>query len=321
MTTGYATSRLANDAQLLSHHTELVLEGPAAGTRVCTVQPAGGLHLRVLLDRGMDIGSAWFLGQPIAWLSPSGERTRGYSDALEGWHRGWAGGLLTTCGLRHIGPPADTGGRHGRFSDSPVESFVVTPLPEESGLELRGRVRETDGLDRGLVLERSIRVLAGTGHLEVVDTVTNQTPRPVVAPLLYHLNLGYPFLDAESRTRLVGLASQDGFTASMGPPADVPDEVVLHLVDASTARPRAEVSSPGLGLTIAVEWDAGQLPLAYTWRRRAPGCYVHAIEPGLARLEQDPRRPWPVLEPGESRTTGFAVRVLNHTSTEERRLQ
>jgi hypothetical protein len=300
---------LANDGQLLSWHVESVLEGTGAGTRVCQVQPAGGLHLRVLLDRGMDVGAAWFAGQPIAWLSPSGERPRGYADAGEGWHRGWAGGLLTTCGLRHIGPPASTGGRHGRFSDCPVEAFTVQPFEDGQGLEFRGRVRETDGLDRGLVLERSLRVFAGRGAIEVEDQVRNETSSTVPAPILYHLNFGYPFLGPESRTLPGNLTTGGGFTELMGPPAAVPDEVAAHAGAGASGTASLAVSGPGLGLQARVEWDLAELPRAYTWRRRAPGCYVHAVEPTNACLEQDDARPWPTLEPGAARTTGFTLLV------------
>jgi len=308
-----ADARLANDRQLLAHHTELVLDGPGAGTRVCSVQPDGGLHLRVLLDRGMDIGAAWFAGRPLAWLSPSGERTRGYADASEGWHRGWAGGLLTTCGLRHIGPPAVTGGRHGNYSECPVEDFGVAPMPGGVGLELRGTVRDTDGLDRGLLLERTIRVHARMGLLEVSDVVTNEGPRPVAAPLLYHLNLGHPFLGDTSRTRLTNLAEGHGFTPEMGAPADVPDVVVRHR-PLGAGEASAEVDSD-TGLTVRVSWDTGRLPLAYTWRRRTPGCYVHAIEPATAHLSADAHA-WPVLDPGQQRATG--VRVTVHADNEQR---
>lgn len=307
--TGYRTdARLANDAQLLAHRTELALDGTAAGTRVCSVQPAGGLHLRVLLDRGMDIGAAWYAGQPIAWVSPSGERPRGYGDEREGWHRGWAGGLLTTCGLLHIGPPAVTGGRHGSYSELPTEGFTVKPVADNTALELRGHLCDTDGLDRGLVLERVIRVHAGSGVVEVIDITTNQRPEAVRAPILYHVNLGYPFLTENSRTTVDNLTSGAGFTPEMGPPANVVDEVSLHRrTDQGEAVVRV---SSELGFDLQVSWDSAQLPMAYTWRRRVPGCYVHAIEPTTAYLEQSDDDPWPLLEPGEARETGVRLAAV-----------
>lgn len=312
---GYRSdARLANDGQLLAHWTELALDGTAAGTRVCSVQPAGGLHLRVLLDRGMDIGAAWYAGQPIAWLSPSGERPRGYADAHEGWHRGWSGGLLTTCGLRHIGPPAVTGGRHGGYSELPTEEFTVQTIADNTALELRGRLRETGGLDRGLVLQRVIRVHAGSGIIEVLDTTTNQGPEAVRAPILYHVNLGYPFLTESSQTAVTNLTSGTGFTDRMGAPANVDDEVSLHQrKDQGQAVVRV---SSELGFDLQASWDCAQLPMAYTWRRRVPGCYVHAIEPTNAHLEQSNDYPWPLLEPGEARETGIRLAAVPHRSME-----
>jgi hypothetical protein len=43
----------------------------ASGDRVLILRVAGGLSLDVLLDRGLDIGAAWWNGIPLAWRSPN----------------------------------------------------------------------------------------------------------------------------------------------------------------------------------------------------------------------------------------------------------
>jgi hypothetical protein len=305
--------RLAHDQHLLPATSHLALDGSGAGTRVLLAQPAGGLHARILLDRGLDIGAAWYAGQPVSWTSPSGDRRSGYADGTENWHRGWTGGLVTTCGLMHIGPPSGRHGRHGRYSDCPPEEVRVER--ENRILRVTGTIRDTDGLDRGLVLKRTIELAAGSGTLRLHDLVVNETMHAVAAPILYHLNFGYPFLVDASVTRLVGLAAGHGFTATMGAPADVPDEVAMHRVDPGTgAGAQITLSAPEIGLEVAVGWDGRELDRAHTWRRRTPGCYVHAIEPGNAALIDDGSDPWPVLEPGDQRSTGFDLTVGHMTS-------
>jgi len=304
-------ARLANGQHLQGASTSTMIDGSAAGTRVLTVHSAGGLHARVLLDRGLDVGATWYAGQPVSWTSPSGERRPGHAGSGEEWHRGWAGGLLTTCGLRHIGPPRGGRGRHGSFSDQPAEDVTVARGRDDDRrvLEVCGSVRDTDGLDRGLVLRRSLRWFLGEGRLQVRDEVVNETGRPLSAPILYHLNFGHPFLVAESVTSLRGLRRGDGFTARMGDPATAPDEVVEHRAEVATGRAGVTITAPGLGQRLVVDWLVSELGRAHTWRRREPGCYVHAVEPANAALTADGHDPWPVLAPGERRTTGFNLTV------------
>ena len=304
-------ARLANDRHLLGASTSTMIDGSAAGTRVLTVHSAGGLHARVLLDRGLVVGATWYAGQPASWTSPAGERRPGHAGSGEGWHRGWAGGLLTTCGLRHLGPPHGGQGRHGSFSDQPAEEVSVVRGLDDGRhvLEVRGSVRDTDGLDRGLVLRRSLRWFLGEGRLQVRDEVVNETSRPLAAPILYHLNFGYPFLVADSVTSLRGLCRGDGFTERMGDPAPVPDEVVEHCVEVPTGRAGVTLTAPGLRQQVDVDWLTSELGRLHTWRRREPGCYVHAVEPTNAALTATEGDPWPTLAPGEPRATGFDLTV------------
>lgn len=129
----------------------VVADGPAAGTGVLLVQPTGGLHSRVFLDRGMDLGRTWFAGYPVSWTSAIGEQCPGHADRDEGWHRGWAGGLMTTCGLRHIGMPRDGHGRHRTCSDSAATDVAVR-RHRHGGSPVVDVARDGEALGRTLVL-------------------------------------------------------------------------------------------------------------------------------------------------------------------------
>lgn len=302
----------ANDGQLAFTSLEAVADGSAAGMRVLSVQPSDGLHARVLLDRGMDIGAAWFRGSPVSWMSAAGERPGG-TDTGDAWNRVWAGGLVTTCGLRNVGPPDEGFGHHGHLTDSSAELVSVTRGLSE--IVVTGLTREPAGFGRGLVMHRTLRWTIGSASLEMTDIVRNEGSEPEQAPILYHVNLGYPFLAADTVTqggfrtsRGVFPGAEGGFDAHMGAPRAAPSEVFEHdLVDGGGIR----VLSPSTGTALDIDWTRETLPRFYTWRWRRPGVYVQALEPancgqhGRARDRAEGRAP--TLEPGEERTTGLTL--------------
>ncbi|MGN6126211.1 MAG: DUF4432 family protein [Humibacter sp.] len=311
----------ASDAQLAHFSVQSVEDGPARGTRVVTVAPAGGLHARVLVDRGLDLGAAWFAGLPVAWASGVGERRPGHGDAGEGWHDGWAGGLVTTCGLRNVGVPSEGHGRHGRYSDQPADEVVVRRELDDDGggrVVVEGVIREPVELGRGLVLRRRMTFPLWSGAVEVDDTTVNETVARVQAPLLYHVNVGAPFLDERSVPMTTSGASVRFGPAAgvwpMGRPLQAPDEVhALAVEPDETGWAVCAIDSSRLGLRMSVSWDAAAQSNLFVWQRRTPGTYVTAIEPanctvsGSAADREAGVAPW--LEPGEARRTRVRISV------------
>ena len=66
--------KLANPDQLATAVASVVAEGAAPGARAVDVRVWDGIDLRLLPDRGLDVGAAWFGGTPLAWISPTGEQ-------------------------------------------------------------------------------------------------------------------------------------------------------------------------------------------------------------------------------------------------------
>ena len=66
--------RLANLDQVATAVASVVADGAAAGARAVDVRVWGGIDLRLLPDRGLDVGGAWFRGTPLAWISQAGEQ-------------------------------------------------------------------------------------------------------------------------------------------------------------------------------------------------------------------------------------------------------
>jgi hypothetical protein len=168
---------------------------------VVTLQASGGIHARVQLDRGMDLGETWYAGIPVGWRSPVGETAPGRVDVGLGWLDGWQGGLLTTCGLRNVGSPSEGHGQHGSFTDLAARDVSVVRrwLPDgHAAVDVTATLDDASSLGSHLRVVRTITVRSGSGEVTVTDRTTNCGAATEQAPFLYHVNFGHPFLGPDS---------------------------------------------------------------------------------------------------------------------------
>lgn len=273
----------------------LASDRPAIDVRVL-----GGPELRIHPRRGLDIGAAWFRSTPLAWIGPAGE---GGSDRGD-WRASWGGGLVTTCGLDNVGAPSEGIGLHGTYTFQPATDVEI----ERSAFEvvIRGNVRDP----RGLHVRREIRTTPGT--VELVDRTVNREDRALEAPVLYHVNLGWPLWDAAAlvesdaasvRARDTEAEPHDPRSAPPAP-ADQPERVWEHV-----GAKRASVVNAALGLGVVLEFD---LPRLWQWIDPSPGVYALALEPAncsvLGRAHDRVEGRLPFLAPGEERSTRIVVR-------------
>jgi hypothetical protein len=295
---GPLRERVGDLAQVASVRPVRLSDGPEDGTRALDVRVAGGLHVLVLTDRGMDLGPAWYLGQPLAWTSPTGAAHPSFTQDHT-WLRAFHGGLLVTAGLQNVGPDCvDQGerhGLHGRASSTPARSVrwdVLTDGPAPV-VEVSGVVRETSVFGADLQLTRTLRFAVGEPTVEIHDVVENRGFDDAALMLLYHFNLGWPVVDEGARLiapphRAVargdlarpGVGDHD----QMGPPrAGAVPEVFEHVL---TGPPEAAVVgfvnegfAPTGGLGLTVTYRPAQLPRLWHWRMQGKGLYLNGIEP------------------------------------------
>lgn len=290
-------ARLGDPSQIASAREIRLVDGNEDGVRAVDVRVQGGVHALVLTDRGMDIGAAWFAGQPLAWQSTTGVvHPAYYRDDI--WLRSFHGGLLTTCGLQNVGPDnVDAGvayGQHGRISNIPARNVRTRVILDPLAVEVEGELRETDVYGADLVLRRRLRFPAGSGRVEIADEVENQGFEPTVLMLLYHVNLGYPVVADTSR--LVSpagtVAPLDDASAPYLPEHDtfgrprpgLPAAVFEHrLADPGARSATIGIVNPdgadGDGLGVAVTFDPTELPRLWRWRMQSPGMYLTGLEP------------------------------------------
>ncbi len=191
---------------------ETLRGGLSDGVDVITIDN-GALSFSVLPTRGMGIWKAEFRGITVGWNSPVERPVNPAFVPVDvpnglGWLRGF-NELVVRCGLTSNGPPGiDPEGSplenplplHGRIANLPAHRVELIINDEGPGtITLVGTVDESNVFGSNLRLTSSISTAAGSADIVIRDVVTNRSSRPAESQLLYHINVGPPFLEAGSK--------------------------------------------------------------------------------------------------------------------------
>src|SRR4051812_39200259 len=155
----------------------------------------------------MDIADAFYNQHSLTWLSHGGiTAAESFSNRGLDWLQIFGGGLLTTCGLTHVGGPENDlygeRGLHDRISSIPAEiESIIQPDPIAGKLDMSitGKIRQTQALGPSLELRRTISGTLGEATIRIHDEVLNRGNMPAPHMLLYHCNFGWPLVDAGTR--------------------------------------------------------------------------------------------------------------------------
>ena len=296
----------------------IVTNGKAAGCRAIDLRVEGGIDLRLLPDRGLDAGAAWFAGVPLDWRSPVGETAAVAND----WMLSFGGGLMVTCGLRNVGVPSEGHGQHGDFTFQ--KAVVEAVEPSGDALIVQGRIAEVSSLGYHLEVERTWRTYAGQGLIQLEDVVTNRGRDTEPALQLYHVNIGAPLWSEGAELVLDARATHprdadaepyaDSWNLAPGIVPGANERVFEHEVaPGPDGWCSAVVRNPRLGLELEVRWDAATMPRMWQWVHPAPGIGVLGLEPancsvlGVAHDRAEGRLP--ELAAGEERRTRLEIRA------------
>ncbi|MFA6546967.1 MAG: DUF4432 family protein [Limisphaerales bacterium] len=327
------------------------LDSPGAGggcaTRVALFDTGAGLRFTVALDRGGDIVDAAFNEFPLAYLTPNGllPPSPAYHAGVE-WLRGWAGGLVTTCGPEYMGGPRMVDGvetsLHGRYSSQPAQVETLrNPDPHRgrNEMELGLVVRDSRVFGPVFEIRRTIRCTLGVPEIRIEDEVTNRGDTRVAHHWLYHCNLGWPLLDRGARFVYRGRAEhwvvppppgqdivQPLAAAAMNKLKRVPGPLPEHagsgerglLVDTGAERNgwcRIGIINDKLRLGLEISYPKKALPRLANWQHYGPRrSYASALEVFsgslLGKARDRHRLAEPFLEPGEGRKYQINIRPL-----------
>lgn len=177
----------------------------------------GLLSVSILPTRGMGLWRGRCGDIPLGWDSPVKRPVNPcFVNLPERNGLGWLGGfneLLCRCGLSANGPPGvdtivdDAGNRseasltlHGKIANTPAHRVEIRVDSVGEGLlAIHGEVDESSMFGPSLRLSTSYETVPGSNRLTIRDEVRNLSARSLELELLYHTNIGRPFLDTGAR--------------------------------------------------------------------------------------------------------------------------
>ncbi|MBB5282893.1 galactose mutarotase-like enzyme [Rhabdobacter roseus] len=336
--------KIGNSHQLGGIETAVLDNGAGRGTRIAWVNTGTGLRYKVVLDRAMDIADAFFNQHSLAWLSHLGiTPPQPFSDKGIDWLRTFGGGLLTTCGLTHVGGPESDQygerGLHGEIGNLPAEiESIVQPDPRAGKLDMSitGIIRQTKPFGPSLELRRTISSTLGQASIRIQDEVINRGNTPAPHMLLYHFNFGWPLVDEGTQLLWEGtwqprngpenatIFREGNNFRQCPPPLDdhlgSGEEVAIIDVAADAAgQSTCGLHNEKLGLAVALCFPKQQLPWLTNWQHWGRNEYVTGLEPGThppvgqARAREEGTLLF--LEPGQKSTYTLELEVLTQTES------
>lgn len=310
----------------------------------------GELSISLLPTRGMGLWRGEYRGIPLGWKSPVALPVHPSRINLEergglGWLAGF-NELLCRCGLAFNGPPGtdvviDAEGNrtespvtlHGRIANTSAH-FVEAGVSDDGPgtLSVRGFVDEASMFGPQLRLESMLATEAGSNRLTIVDEITNQAASPAELELLYHTNVGEPFLQADAKfvAAVREVAPRDRRAAegidgwqTYGPPQTGFAEQV-YLVE-----PAADENGETLVLLrnaagdrgLSMRWSVDRLPCFSLWKnlQAAADGYVTGLEPATNfpnfKTFERQRQRVVSLAPGEQYAT--KLEIAAHATKDE----
>ena len=325
-----------NMAQLGGTRHYTLDDGRGRGMRAIDVDTGpGGLRFTLLPDRGLDISLASYQGVNLSFITPTGETHPAFYDPKGiGWLRTFAGGLLTTCGLTWLGPPVNDAGEdlglHGRYSTLPAARLADNSgwHDDEYVIEIEAEMEEAVLFGNRLRLTRTIRTEIGSRVISLDDEVYNYGHAPSPLTVLYHCNLGWPLLSADSRLVISSNESHPrdaeaekgvGHEREFSKPIPgFAEQVFRHDMQAdNNGFAHTMLVNPSIkdGLALLIKSNTESLPYVSQWKMPGAGDYVLGIEPcnvpceDRVTLRENNRLP--MLEAGENRSFELEISVID----------
>jgi hypothetical protein len=309
----------------------------------------GALSFAVLPTRGMGLWRGDYRGNFLGWRPPvCGPVHPKFVPLGDRGGMGWLLGFdewLCRCGLEFNGPPGDDividkAGRairtpltlHGRIANLPAQSVEVrVNLDPPHELIVIGQVEEAGLFYPHLRLTATYTTVPGSNRLVVHDIVENRAGQPAEVQVLYHCNLGPPFLEAGSRVvapvremapsdarAAEGVDTYDTYAA---PTTGYTEQVYFYdLLADDTGRTLAMLYNAAADHGLVLRFNRNELPCFTIWKNTAAveDGYVTGLEPAtnypnFKSFERQQGRVR-VLPAGSRWECNFSLEVLDSSS-------
>lgn len=270
----------------------------------------GALSYSILPTRGMGLWRGEYRGNFLGWRAPVvGPVHPKFVNLNERSGLGWLTGFdewLCRCGLASNGPPGEDvittkDGKtnrtpltlHGRIANQPAH-FVEVRVNLDPPFELCviGTVEEAGLFWPHLSLTSTLTTVPGSNRIVVHDVVENRAATDAELQMLYHCNVGPPFLEAGSRfvapiremAPLTPRAAEsiDTHDTYAGPVAGFAEQVYCYdLLPDAAGRTLALLYNTAADRGLALRLNHQELPCFTLWRNTAAveDGYVTGLEP------------------------------------------
>lgn len=305
--------------------------GRSDGVRAVEICTGSGLEVTLLPDRAMDIYQVKYNGRNLNYLTKSGVVSPFHYDRSEtGWLRSFAGGFLTTCGMRNIGVPCkdeyEESVLHGTLGNIPAEHVNISRSLEGGVpmVEIVGTMNDSQLFGYCLTLTRTYRFEYGSNAFSFTDRVENVGCRRSPLMLLYHFNMGYPLLSTDSEIiiptkkvmpRTKHAADYADEYLKITPPGDDYEEMCYYhdLESAPDGTATVGVKNRAQDLSAFISFNPKELDHFVQWKMLGKGEYVTGLEPGNATIDGRPdameNGSLKFIDPGEEKTYTLKVSV------------
>ena len=338
--------KISNPIQLGGIELSTLDNGQGRGCRIAWFNTGSGLRFKVVLDRGMDIAEAFFNQHSLTWISflgvtvPNSGTTSGIN-----WLNSFGGGLLTTCGLTHTGPPEkdENGelGLHDRIGNIPASliSIIQPDLRNDCpGMSITGKVVQSSTvIGPHLELKRTISARLGQSGFKITDEITNLGNTPAPHMLLYHFNFGWPLVDEGTEIIWKGKWQSRGgeqndfiFNESNYPNlkkchAPIKEHLgsgesvgFVELEADDMGMCECGLNNKKLGLKVIMRFPQNQLPFLTNWQHYGKNEYVTGVEPGthtpIGRKAANENGTLIYIQPDETKIYEIEIEVSKNQS-------
>lgn len=335
-------NKISTASQLGGIETSVLDNGAGRGTRIAWINTGTGLRYKVVIDRAMDIADAFYNQYSLAWLSHVGITSpQPFSNHGMDWIHTFGGGLLTTCGLTHVGGPESDEygerGLHGGASNLPAEiESVIQPDPVRGKMEMSitGKIKQTKVFGPSLELRRTISGSLGEASIRIQDSVTNVGNTPAPHMLLYHFNFGWPLADEGSDILWKGswqaltpepkIFREGNAFRKCPPPMDqhngTGEEVaIINPDEYLQGKCVCALLNRKLSLAVALRFNKAELPWLTNWQHWGKGEYVVGLEPGthppIGQTKARKQNQLIFIAPGESKSYGVDLEIIDNENS------
>ena len=274
--------KISNRAQIASIQRYTISEGSEKGLDVIDCN-SGRLHFLINVSKACDIMQLYHDGENMSFVSKNGftKREIGFLNRFEG-------GMLYTCGLDSVG------GRegyelHGTLHNTPARITRAEVTDDEVVLE--ALIRNSALFGKNLVLKRKIFSAIGGDTLHVEDTLVNEGYTDEKYCLLYHVNVGYPMLDAGAKIvadvanylpRTPWAKQNEANMYEISDPVVCEEECCYFL---ELNKPEISLENKKNGKRFTLCYSKDTLPSFVEWKSMASGDYALGLEPCTTKLD------------------------------------